>query len=335
MRTTVCLCVLAAFVSAGLSLTACGSKTAQDKEQVTYRLKWLFNISVVGDLYAVVHGKFAAEDLRVIVKEGSPERDAIKDLELNHAQFGVASADQVIRAVSKGAPVVVLAQLFQANPLQWIYRPGKTAIGSPQDLKGKTVGITFGGNDETIMRALLLKHNISTDDVKFFSVRYDYAPFYQGEVDLWPIYRNAEGIVIGEKLVRAGEEVAFFSPDDFGVHFVANSVITTESMLREHFETSQSFLTALLQGWREALDMDNQEKALTTIQEFDKDTPLHLLTKQLAATRLLMKPNSETDIGAIDEKAWQQTERIMLEQKLIPRSISVERILRPGLATGK
>jgi NitT/TauT family transport system substrate-binding protein len=300
---------------------------------VTYRLKWLFNISVVGDLYAVVHGHFAHQNLRVIVKEGSPERDAIKELELNHAQFGVASADQVIRAVSKGSPIVVIAQLFQANPLQWIYRPEKTRIDSPEDLKGKTVGITFGGNDETIMRALLSKHGISSDEVNFFSVRYDYTPFYQGEVDLWPIYQNAEGIVIGEKLLEAGEEIRFLNPDDFGVHFVANSVITTETMLKERPETIRRFLVALLQGWGEALDLANQENALATIQEYDKDTPVEVLTKQLAATRELMQPSSDADLGDIDVEAWEQTERFMLEQELIPAPVSVEKILRPGVAS--
>ena len=32
---------------------------AQEKEEVAYRLKWLFNVSVVGDLWADVNGNFA------------------------------------------------------------------------------------------------------------------------------------------------------------------------------------------------------------------------------------------------------------------------------------
>ena len=93
------------------------SAIAQEKEEVAYRLKWLFNVSVVGDLWADVNGHFAANGLKVAVKPGGPEKDAIKELELGRSQFGVASADQVIRAVSKGSPMVVLAQLFQTNPL--------------------------------------------------------------------------------------------------------------------------------------------------------------------------------------------------------------------------
>ena len=323
------LCLIPASILAAFSLDGCGNKPDKGLEEVTYRLKWLFNISVVGDLYTDVHGIFADQGLRVTIKEGSPERDAIKELELGHAQFGVASADQVIRAVSKGAPVVVIAQLFQANPLQWIYRPEKTRIEGPEDLKGKTIGITYGGNDETIMRALLSKYKIMNNEIRFFSVRYDYTPFYEGEVDLWPIYRNAEGVVIGEKLRKAGEQVSFFNPGAFGIRFIANSVITTKDMFKERPRTIQNFVRALLQGWREALDPANKEKAVATIHQFDKDTPINIIRKQLAATRMLMKPSPRTAIGRIDVEAWKQTERIMLEQKLIADRVSVERILRP------
>ena len=104
---------------------------ARGAEQLTYRLKWLFNASVVGDLYADAHGDFAAAGLDVTIKAGGPERDAIKELELGQAQFGVASADQVIRALAKGSPVVVIAQLFQDNPLQWIYRKSDPPIVQP------------------------------------------------------------------------------------------------------------------------------------------------------------------------------------------------------------
>jgi NitT/TauT family transport system substrate-binding protein len=323
------LYLIAASILTPFLLGACDNNPEETPEHVTYRLKWLFNISVVGDLYAEVHGIFAERGLRVAIKEGGPERDAIKELELGHAQFGVASADQVIRAVSKGAPVVVIVQLFQANPLQWMYRPEKTCIETPGDLKGKTIGITYGGNDESIMRALLSKYKIMNNEVRFFSVRYDYTPFYEGEVDLWPIYRNAEGVVIGEKLRKAGEQVSFFNPDEFGIRFVSNSVIITEHMLKERPTTIQNFISALLQGWREALDPPNKEKAVATIHRLERDIPIEVIRKQLAVTRMLMKPSPRVEIGNIDVEAWKQTETIMIEQKLIPGPVYVERILRP------
>ena len=307
--------------------SGCGKKH-EEMMKISYRLKWLFNASVAGDIYAGTHGFFEKEGLEVEVKEGGPERDAIKELEMGHAQFGVASADQVIRAVSKGAPVVVLAQLFQANPLQWIYRPDANKIDKPEDMKGKVVGITFGGNDETILRAILAKYGIKENEVNLFSVRYDYTPFYERRVALWPVYRNAQGIIIGDQLEKAGESAAFFDPDASGIRFVANSVITTEKMIKEHPETVKKFVSALMKAWNEALNPVNSDKTVETILKFDKDTPSDVIRRQLDITRQLMKPSDKTVFGAINIAAWKQTESIMLEQKLIPAPVDIEKKLK-------
>ena len=312
-----------------LLLVGCTSEDKKPLEEVNYRLKWLYNISVVGDLYALDNGLFAKNGLAVNVKPGGPEKDAIKELELGHAQFGVASADQVIRAVSKGSPIVVIAQLFQINPLHWIYRPDKTPLKTPQDLKGLTIGVTHGGNDETIMRALLAKYGIEENEVNLFSVRYDYTPFYQGKVDLWPLYRNAQAPIIGGKLQKAGERFDLMDPSRLGIQFVANSVVTTRKMLEEKRETVQQFIKALLQGWREALDPANKETAIQLLLKYNKETPEEIVRQQLPATRILMMPSADLKFGTIDVAAWKQTEEIMLAQKLIPVRVYVEKLLKP------
>lgn len=311
-------------------LSGCSEKK-EPLEEVNYRLKWLFNISVVGDIWADAHGNFARSGLKVTVKPGGPEKDAIKELEIGHAQFGVASADQVIRAVAKGSPIVVLAQLFQVNPLHWIYRPDRTGLTTPQDLKGKTIGITYGGNDETIMRALLAKYNIAENEVKLFSVRYDFTPFYKGEVDFWPLYRNAQAPIIGEKLRQAGETFDLMSPGRLGIKFVANSVVTTQKMLEERPETVKRFMQALIQGWEEALDPANKEKAIETVLKYNQETPEAIVRQQLPATRILMLPSAGIKFGQIDVAAWKQTEEIMVAQKVIDNPVHIENRLRPAV----
>jgi NitT/TauT family transport system substrate-binding protein len=308
---------------------AFGNALGQSLEEVSYRLKWLFNASVVGDLWADVNGIFAQNGLKVTIKPGGPERDAIKELELGRSQFGVASADQVIRAASKGAKIVVLAQLFQENPLNWIYRPDRTPFNSPADFKGKTVGITFGGNDEAIFRTLMARHNLTENDLKLYSVRYDYTPFYQGKVDFWPLYINAQAPIIGAKLRKAGETYSFVNPGKFGIRFVANSVITSRRMWDDRPETVKKFTMALLQGWRESLDMANNEKAIALLLKVDKETAEDIVREQLPATRKLMLPATDTEFGKIDVTAWKQTEEIMLTQKLITGPVNVEKLLMP------
>jgi len=298
-------------------------------EKINYRLKWLLNTSVVGDLWADLHGEFKAQGLDVSVKAGSPERDAIKELELGYAQFGSASADQVILALSKGAHVVVLAQLFQINPLQWIYRSKDLKIKSLADLKGKTIGVTFGGNDETIMRTMLNKAGISDNQVKLFSVRFDYTPFYQKKVDIWPVYRNSQGIFIARQLKSSGETVGFLKPVDYGVTFVANSVVTSEKIMRERPELVKKFMTALLAGWRAAMDPANAQKAVAAIMKYDQDNSREVIAEQLKITREMVWPDRSKPLGRIDVDGWRQTEEIMLTQKVISKPVNVVRSLKP------
>ena len=291
--------------------------------QLNYRLKWLFNTSVAGDIYADAQGFFDAVGLDVSVKEGSPEKNAINELELKRASFGVASADQVIRALDKGAKIVVIAQLFQINPMQWIYRTDQPEIKTLQDLKGRNIGITFGGNDETIMNTLFAKAGIGKKDVTITGVRFDFTPFFRRKVDVWPVYRNSQGVILKDKLAKEGEDVYFFNPADFGVNFVANSVITSETMLKNQPGVVEKFLNALLKGWESAMDPANEETALEVVKKLDKGTNDEIRKKQLAATRDLIKPSASVKIGTIDINSWKQTEMIMLKEKQIKKPVNI------------
>ena len=311
----VCWVVLAVLISA----SPCYAKTVK----IQYRLKWFFNTSVAGDIYADEKGYFQAKGLDVIVKEGGPGINVINELELGRSHFGVASADQVIRAVEKGAEIVVLAQLFQINPMQWIYRADQPEIKTLQDLKGRKIGITYGGNDETIMNTLLAKAGLNQSDVILSSVRFDATPFFKGKVDVWPVYKNSQGVTYEDNLVRSGEKVLFFNPLDFGVNFVANSVITTKSMVTRSPEVAEAFLSALLKAWEAAMDPENEVSVLEAIKKRDKEKDHEIRRKQLAATRELVKPSPVVKIGSIDKAAWQHTEQIMLQEKQIKKAVQI------------
>jgi NitT/TauT family transport system substrate-binding protein len=128
------------------------------------------------------------------------------------------------------------------------------------------------------------------------------------------------------------EPVQFFIPGEFGVRFVANSVVTSRRMLQNEPATVKRFIHALLAGWEAALDPANTARALDTLQQFDRDTPRERLAEQLDITRTLIKPTAALKIGTIDTPAWKQTEQIMLTQKQIGKPVQVETVLHPEIA---
>ncbi|MCK5100652.1 MAG: ABC transporter substrate-binding protein, partial [Desulfobacteraceae bacterium] len=224
----------------------------------------------------------------------------------------------------KGAKIFVIAQLFQVNPMQWIYRTDQPEIKTLQDLKGRNIGITFGGNDETIMNTLFAKAGITKKDVTITGVRFDFTPFFMRKVDVWPVYRNSQGVILKDKLAREGEDVYFFNPADFGVNFVANSVVTSEAMLKNNPDVVEKFLNALLKGWEAAMDLKNEAAVLKVVKQMDKGTNDEIRKKQLQSTRDLIKPSVSVRIGTIDYSAWKQTEMIMLKEKQIKKPVNIE-----------
>ena len=318
---------LSALIAAVVLLLLFAIAAQAEQIELNYRLKWLFNIGAAGDIYADSGGFFAKAGLKVNVKEGSPEKNAIRELELGRADFGCASADQVIRALEKGAKIAVLAQIFQISPMQWIYRADQPKITTLADLQGRKIGITFGGNDETVMKTLLAKAGLSKDDVHLSGVRFDFTPFLTGKVDIWPVYRNTQGVLLQDKMAQAGEQVRFFDPAKFGVNFVANSVITSERMLKEQPQVVEKFTAALLAGWEAAMNPADEEAVLAAVGKRERDGQKEIMRKQLAVTRELVQPDPVVKIGTIDKAAWLQTEAVMLGEKQIQQPVNVEKHL--------
>ncbi len=313
---------------------ACGKKGSGLSEEIVYRLKWIYNAGTVGELYASRYGIFEKEGLKVTVKAGGPEYNVINELELGNCQFGVASGDQVIAALAKGADLVVLAQIFQENPLQWIFRKNAITLNTPSDLKGKRVAITYGGNDEAIFKAFLASYRLTQDELFVSSARRDYTPFFEGRVDLWPTYRNVEGVAIANKMKAAGEETDFFDPGAHGIHFVANSVITTAKFYTAQQQLCEHMVQAVMKGWTEALDPANETKATQAVKKLDPQTDPAIIARQIAATRKLVIPEPGFPAGKISLAAWQETEAIMLKQGLIKQPVHIERSLRQQLIPG-
>jgi len=141
------------------------------------------------------------------------------------------------------------------------------------------------------------------------------------------VYRNSQGVILEAKLAKEGETVRFFNPADFGVSFVANSVVTSGKMMKQNPGQAKAFITALLAGWEFAMDPANSDQVLAEVKKRDKGTRDDIRERQLGVTRLLIKPGSGVTIGRIDKAAWQQTESIMVREKQVKARVHVEKRL--------
>jgi NitT/TauT family transport system substrate-binding protein len=277
---------------------------ARADEAVNLRLKWLNQAQFAGFYLAREKGFYASEGLDVNVRPGGPDFPAVQMVTGGNEQFGVTGADQILIARSKGVPVVALAVIYRRNPFV-LFSLAKSGIKSPADYVGKKVGVKIGGNEELIYRAVLAKANVDKSTLTEVPVKFDMTPLLSGTVDVWPGYLINEVLAAKEK----GFDVNVVYPSDYGIDLYADTLFTTEAMLKDRPELVKKFVAATLKGWNEAIATP-EEGAKATLKYGDKLTYEHELA-MMKASLALLKPDDKP-VGFMDEAGWGAAQKLLL-----------------------
>src|SRR5580692_9530517 len=217
--------------------------TARADDAVTVRLKWFNQAQFAGFYVAKDKGFYKAAGLDVDVQPGGPDFPAIQMVAGGNEQFGVTGADQILIARSKGVPVVALAVLYRESPFV-LFALKKSGITKPSDFAGKNVGLKIGGSEELVYRAVLKSAGVDKGTLHEVPVKFDLSPLLTGQVDVWPGYVINEVLAAQEK----GFEVSVIKPSDYGVRMYADTLFTTERMLKEQPELVKKFVAATIHG---------------------------------------------------------------------------------------
>jgi ABC-type nitrate/sulfonate/bicarbonate transport system substrate-binding protein len=294
------------FITAAIALVLSGILSpALAEESVTLRLKWFHQAQFAGFYVAKDKELYKAAGLNVDIQPGGPDFPAIQMVTGGNEQFGVTSADQILIARSKGVPVVALAVIFRRNPFV-LFSLAKSGIKAPADYVGRNIGVKIGGNEELIYRAVLAKAGIDKTKLNEVPVKFDITPLLAGAVDVWPGYLINEVLAAREK----GFEVNVVSPPDYGIDLYADTLFTTEKMLKEKPEIVRKFVVATLKGWSSAIAAP-EAAAQITVKYGAKLTYDHELAMMRASLPLL-QPDAQP-VGWMDAANWSATQKLLVE----------------------
>ena len=278
--------------------------TARADDQVTVRLKWFNQAQFAGFYVAKETGLYKSSGLDVNVQPGGPDFPAVQMVTGGNEQFGVTGADQVLIARSKGVPIVALAVIYRRNPFV-MFSLAKSGIKTPADYAGKKVGVKIGGNEELIYRAVLAKAGVDKSKLTEIPVKFDMTPLLTGDIDVWPGYLINEVLAAKEK----GFDVNIVYPVDYGVDLYADTLFTTEKMLKDKPDVVHKFVAATLAGWNSAI-VAPEEAAKITLKYGDKLTYDHELAMMKASIPLL-KPDAKP-VGYMDEAGWSSAQKLLV-----------------------
>jgi NitT/TauT family transport system substrate-binding protein len=278
---------------------------SQAAESVTLRLKWLNQAQFAGYYVAKDKGYYSAAGLDVSIQPGGSDFPAVQMVAGGSEQFGVTGADQILIARSKGVPVVAIAVIYRENPFV-LFALKKSGITKAAEFSGRNIGLKIGGSEELIYRSVLKSANVDKGSLHEVPVKFDLSPLLTGQVDIWPGYVINEVIAAEEK----GFEVSVIKPADYGVRMYADTLFTTERMLKEQPDLVKKFVAATIHGWTDAV-ADAEGAARTTVKFGNKLEYAHELAMMRASIPLL-KAGSDP-IGVSKQADWEALQAMLID----------------------
>lgn len=298
-----------------LMISSCSQTTvARELEPVRVQLSWVNQAEFAGLYAAEQNGYFAEEGLDVSFIEGGPEVDFITPVVEGTAQFGIAQPADLILARANGKPVRSIAVIYRRSPIVF-FALADSGISRPQDFVGKQ--IRSAGTTDWTLRALTNKVGIDPNQYETVYLPSDLNQFAEGDIPVWSGFIN----VFTLEVQRAGYEVNIIFPDDYGIHFYGDILITTDELIQKNPDLVQRFVRATLRGWTYAVE--NPDAVGVIVQKYNPQADAELENARMTASIPLVN-TGEDYIGWMKPEVWAGMEKTLREQNILTLPLRVE-----------
>ncbi|MBR0642338.1 ABC transporter substrate-binding protein [Plastoroseomonas hellenica] len=223
---------------------------AQTLTRATLRLKWLAQTQFAGFYLALSRGYYREAGIDLTINPGGPNLLTENLVASGADTFGLSGGtDSVFAAREKNLPIVCVGVAHQQTPFVFVTR-ANGPIRALTDFRGKTVTTWFTGANYVLL-GMLAQAGLRQGDFTMQPQQVSVTPFVDGQIDVVTATRYNEFYTLMTRMGR--ENLRTFVPEDFGVTFPRDTVITSEQTARDKPELVQGFLRASMRGWREAL----------------------------------------------------------------------------------
>jgi len=224
----------------------CAAAESSEPEKIALQFKWRHQFQFAGYYAAKEKGFYAEEGLEVDFITLKPGINVVEEVLSGRATYGISDAGLLLNR-AQGAPVVLLAQVFQHSPLIFIAKR-ESGIISPYQMVGKKVMFQKEGSNAALMGMLLdTLEDISKIDYVPHSMQLE--DLISGEVDVISAYLIDQPYILKKK----GIEVNVINPQNYGIDYYGDNLFTTESELENHPDRVDRMIRATLKGWEYAL----------------------------------------------------------------------------------
>ena len=289
----------------GVALAALAAGAAS-AEEVKLQLKWVTQAQFAGYYVAKDKGFYKEEGLDVDIMPGGPDISPTQVMAGGGADVTVDWMPSALAAREKGLELVNIAQPFKSSGMMLTCLK-ETGIKGPEDFKGKTLGVWFGGNEYPFlswMATLKIPTDGSAGGITVLKQGFNVDPLLQKQAAcISTMTYNEYGQVLDAGI--SPDDLVTFKYEDQGVATLEDGLYTLESTLADPAMEDRlvRFVRASMKGWKYA--EENPEEAAQIVLDNDEtgaQTEAHQVRMMQEVAKLTVGSN-----GALDEADYQRT----------------------------
>jgi NitT/TauT family transport system substrate-binding protein len=291
---------------------ALAATAAQAADEVTLQLKWVTQAQFAGYYVAKDKGFYEEEGLEVEIKAGGPDISPPQVIAGGGADVILDWMPSALASREKGLPLVNIAQPFKSSGMMLTCRKD-TGITSPEDFRGKTLGVWFFGNEYPFlswMSQLGIPTEGGDDGVTVLKQGFNVDPILQKQADcVSTMTYNEYWQIIDAGLTP--DDLVVFKYEDQGVSTLEDGMYVMEENLDDpaFVDKMVRFVRASMKGWKYA--EDNVEEAADIVLEND-ETGAQTEKHQVRMMGEIAKLTAGSD-GALDPADYERTVETLMK----------------------
>ncbi|WP_339112248.1 ABC transporter substrate-binding protein [Thioclava sp. GXIMD2076] len=295
----------------GAALAALATASPAFAADVTLQLKWVTQAQFAGYYVARDKGFYDDEGIDVDILAGGPDISPTQVMAGGGADVTVDWMPSALAAREKGLPLVNIAQPFKSSGMMLTCLK-ESGITSPEDFKGKTLGVWFGGNEYPFlswMSTLGIPTDGSEGGVTVLKQGFNVDPLLQKQAACISTMTYNEYW----QIIDAGispDDLVTFKYEDEGVATLEDGLYVLEDNLKDPAfkEKMVKFVRASMKGWKWA--EENPDEAAEIVLDNDMtgaQTEEHQKRMMAEVAKLTAGSN-----GALDPADYDRTVEVLM-----------------------
>jgi NitT/TauT family transport system substrate-binding protein len=296
-------------------LAMCGlavSAGAMAADKVTVQLKWLPQSQFAGYYVAQAKGYYKDAGLDVTIKPGGPDISPVQVIAGNQADVVVNWMPDALAAREAGVPLVNIAQVFNQSGLMLTCKKA-SGVASPKDLKGKTLGVWYGGNEYPFLNWMAKLGYKPDADIKILKQGFNVDPLLQNQAACISTMIYNEYWQVIDAGVKESDLITFFYEKE-GVASLEDGLYVLESKLKDPAFVARmgKFVKATLKGWNDAVKNPAEAAKIVVAADTSGSASEKVQLRQMENVAKLITNAGTAKIGYLEPAAFERTVKVLL-----------------------